>query len=110
MAAQLSCPLCNSPVDPQSRSCKLCGVDLALATAFAEPVLSRQAAFTGARVAPEVLVPRLGDHLLEKGLVTVRSGTGVITSVKIDWRAHLDRAGVDRVGTDRPALPGYGDH
>jgi signal transduction histidine kinase len=70
MVDHLACPLCSSPVDSQSRICNRCGVDLALIAAFAEPVLSKQATYPGLQVAPEVLVPRLGDYLIERGLVS----------------------------------------
>ncbi len=66
------CPICNAPVKLHDRVCGTCGVDLALAT-----ITTERAIFdTGVEispdmvVSPEVLVPRLGDHLVEQGYLT----------------------------------------
>lgn len=70
MAALVACPHCTQLVDPQTRTCEYCGVDLALAAVIAE-----QAVFLpfqvppGAPLAPEVLVPRMGETMLENGLL-----------------------------------------
>ena len=62
MTGGLSCPHCDLPVDPNSRYCDHCGVDLALAAVLAEQALSSLENIpTGVRMAPEALVPRLGD-------------------------------------------------
>lgn len=71
MPDQISCPRCNHPVDPHVRHCSNCGVDLALAAALAERSLTEPVKVpTGALVSPEVLVPRLGDYLIERNLVS----------------------------------------
>jgi signal transduction histidine kinase len=70
MTAAISCPQCLQPVDPQARFCEHCGVDLALAAAVAEQwVLPLSLEESLLPLAPEVLVPRLGDHLLEGGVL-----------------------------------------
>jgi signal transduction histidine kinase len=70
MAGYVSCPNCEQPVDPQARSCEHCGVDLAVAAAVAESnVRLPEPLPDGAVMTPEILVPRLGDYLLEKGLI-----------------------------------------
>ena len=70
MTFRISCPRCNNLVDPDSRHCKHCGVDLALAAALAGHTFTSLAKLpTGALVTPEVLVPRLGDYLMEKKLL-----------------------------------------
>jgi signal transduction histidine kinase len=71
MSDRISCPRCNSPVDPQARHCPHCGVNLALAAALTEhTITSPRKVQTGALISPEVLVPRLGDYLIEKKLVS----------------------------------------
>lgn len=66
MIFQVTCPRCNHPVDSQLRHCDHCGVDLAMAAAMAaqEFILPSQAP-----KAPEALVPRLGEYLIEKGVL-----------------------------------------
>jgi signal transduction histidine kinase len=71
MTLSVSCPRCNKLVDPQERQCPHCGVDLAIAAVVAErninlsPVISTQGP-----IAPEILVPRLGEYLMERGVLT----------------------------------------
>ena len=67
----LTCPNCGSPVKITDRECASCGVNLALATSLAVQAMS--AAMQEKRrnpLAPEVLVPRLGERLVEKGLIS----------------------------------------
>jgi signal transduction histidine kinase len=71
MPDHISCPRCNHPVDPHAHHCSNCGVNLALAAALAERTLTEPLKVpTGALVSPEVLVPRLGEYLIEKELVS----------------------------------------
>lgn len=72
ISVEVSCPRCGQPVNSQDRTCRYCGIDLALAA-----VLATEQALTispdisaGAPITPEILVPRLGDILLEKKLVS----------------------------------------
>lgn len=71
MRTQVRCPRCNQPVDTQARYCPHCKVDLARAAALATQAV---AAYKPARVTgpltPEVLVPRIGDYLVERGTLT----------------------------------------
>ena len=70
MAGEIPCPRCAQLVNPQSRFCEHCGVDLALAAVVAErEVLPLPDLPEGVPLAPEVLVPRIGDYLIEKGLL-----------------------------------------
>jgi hypothetical protein len=72
MAGYVSCPNCEQPVDPQARTCKHCGVDLAVAAAVAESnVRLPEPLGEGVVMTPEILVPRLGDYLLKMGLVKI---------------------------------------
>lgn len=63
MTAFVSCPNCEQPVDLQARFCEHCGADLAVAAAIAAREIKKP-------IAPEVLVPRLGEYLIEKGIIT----------------------------------------
>lgn len=70
MTALVSCPNCELPVDPQARFCDHCGVNLAVAAVVAENKVESSLPLTeGKMVTPEILVPRLGDLLIEKGLI-----------------------------------------
>ncbi len=71
MSGRITCPNCGQQVEQDAWKCPHCGIDLALAAVLAE---ERTFAFTnqesaGALIAPEILVPRLGDILLEKQLI-----------------------------------------
>ncbi len=63
MTASVPCPNCEQPVDLQARFCEHCGADLAVAAAIAAREVHKP-------IAPEVLVPRLGDYLIEKGIIS----------------------------------------
>jgi signal transduction histidine kinase len=71
MVNVISCPRCSLPVDPQARFCDHCGVDLALAAVMVEPSVINPAQIpTGVQLAPEILVPRMGETMIEKGLLS----------------------------------------
>jgi len=71
MSNDISCPRCLQPVDSQARFCDHCGVDLALAAAVAEQSLIIPIQIPpGTQLAPELLVPRIGETMIEKGLLT----------------------------------------
>jgi len=66
----VSCPRCGEPVDPQIRDCVYCGVNLALAALLAERDITAESIHSGnIPISPEILVPRLGDYLIEKGVL-----------------------------------------
>ena len=70
MPSEITCPRCGQPVDAQARQCSSCGIDLALAAIMAEQSLTSSISFSaGAPLAPEILVPRLGDYLMERGVL-----------------------------------------
>jgi signal transduction histidine kinase len=72
MAQAISCPHCSRPVDPSALTCKHCGVDLAFAAVLAEQsVIAPLEIPEGVPLSPEVLVPRLGDILLEQGMLSI---------------------------------------
>lgn len=68
MRPQVRCPRCNQPVDTQARYCPHCQVGLARAAALASQALTahKPPSQTGP-LTPEVLVPRIGDYLIERG-------------------------------------------
>lgn len=71
MSPQVSCPRCGQPVDSQARNCPHCGVDLARAAILASQALtSVQTIGPDAPMTPEILVPRIGDFLIERGALT----------------------------------------
>lgn len=68
--AIISCPNCTQPINPQARYCEHCGSDLALAAVLAERRVVAPAQIPhGVPLAPEMLVPRIGDYLIENGLL-----------------------------------------
>ena len=68
---RISCPNCNQPVDPHARDCEFCGANLALAAILAERRLSQPREFgEDVPISPELLVPRLGEYLEERGVLT----------------------------------------
>lgn len=71
MSINLSCPKCGQLLGPNENSCPSCGIDLALAVILAEQALtSIELVPSGAPISPEILVPRLGDYLLERGVLS----------------------------------------
>lgn len=67
----VSCPACNHKVQQNARFCSHCGVDLAMAAVFAErDVILPESIPPGMPVAPEILLPRMGDYLIERGVLT----------------------------------------
>ena len=70
----VSCPNCGGAVDPQTRTCIHCGVGLALAALLSERDLTTGSPKNGSiLISPEILVPRLGGYLIEKGVLTRES-------------------------------------
>ncbi len=65
------CPNCHQPVSGQERYCAHCGADLAVAAALEERGFPLAEALRGENIplAPEVLVPRLGEQLVREGVI-----------------------------------------
>ena len=71
IAGQITCPQCGQLVNPQERLCAHCGVPLAQAAAIAERAIQSSLAPEDAvPIAPEILVPRLGEYLIERGTIS----------------------------------------
>lgn len=71
MSRSSACPQCDAPIDEGTRYCAACGVDVAFASLLAErQMLAESPAGDGQSAAAETIVPRLGDILIENGLIT----------------------------------------
>ena len=67
----LPCPQCNFPIPGDSRTCPNCGVDLALLALLAErSYLSGVPETAPLPDTPAAFVPRIGDYLIQKDLLT----------------------------------------
>ena len=70
MSGEVNCPNCGSPVHSELRYCDHCGVDLAMAAVLAEQnVIRPEGLPDGMPVAPEILVPRIGEYMIERGMI-----------------------------------------
>ncbi|MFN2144129.1 MAG: ATP-binding protein, partial [Anaerolineales bacterium] len=64
------CPNCNSQNPSSQTYCANCGMALAIAAILAESALTKQISKPEqVPLSPEILVPRLGDYLVKKGLI-----------------------------------------
>lgn len=68
---EVACPRCGHLVLSDARNCSFCGIDLALATILVneEDIEPYKNITPGSPITPEILVPRLGEILIEKGLI-----------------------------------------
>jgi signal transduction histidine kinase len=68
---RMPCPQCETPLPRDARTCPNCGVDLSLIALLAERAyldgLPQAAPFA---TTPEAVVPRIGEYLMEQGLLT----------------------------------------
>lgn len=69
-AVLVPCPRCGKSVDLQNQVCEYCDASLALAALLAEQdlILSFKPE-NNIPISPEILVPRLGESLIEKGML-----------------------------------------
>ena len=71
MDYQLPCPNCGQLVNQQELECPNCGVNLALAAVKGEQeVISKINTNQAVPITPELLVPRVGELLIERGVLT----------------------------------------
>ncbi len=70
MSSQIHCPQCGQPTESSLRTCEKCGVVLAIAAVLAEREILPHRIDGSLAVTPEILVPRLGEYLIEKGKLT----------------------------------------
>ncbi|MEJ2748886.1 MAG: ATP-binding protein [Anaerolineae bacterium] len=67
----ISCPNCNQLISPDERHCPHCQADLAIAAVIAERVMTTAPLFPTHRpTTPEMLVPRIGEYLVEQGHIS----------------------------------------
>jgi hypothetical protein len=67
----IPCPRCKNPVESTSRWCPQCGVDLAQAAVLEERYLTTSTVeLPQGIISPEILVPRLGEYLIERGVLS----------------------------------------
>jgi two-component system sensor histidine kinase/response regulator len=66
----IACPSCGIAIDIQERICPHCGVNLFLAVGMAESALRARPNALKTKITPEILVPMLGEKLIEHGLLT----------------------------------------
>jgi signal transduction histidine kinase len=70
MLTEISCPNCRQPINPQNRNCEHCGIDLAVAAAIVERMVAIPSKLPdNLPITPEALVPRIGEYLIEQGLL-----------------------------------------
>ncbi len=71
MDIHLPCPNCGQPVSQDVLECPHCGVNLALAAVIGEQeVISRISENPAIPITPEILVPRVGELLIDRGVLT----------------------------------------
>jgi len=67
----VSCPQCGHLLPHDARICPNCGVDLALLSLLAEKAyLEGVPSASPIRSTPDLLVPRIGEYLMEQGILT----------------------------------------
>ena len=67
----MACPQCGHPLPLDARTCPQCGVDLVLLSLLAERAYLEGVPDTAPiTTTPDALVPRLGEYLLDQGLIT----------------------------------------
>jgi signal transduction histidine kinase len=71
MDFHLPCPNCGQPVSQDVLECPHCGVNLALAAVIGEQeVISKISNNPAIPITPEILVPRVGELLIDRGVLT----------------------------------------
>ncbi|MBW8011374.1 MAG: hypothetical protein FVQ83_09060 [Chloroflexi bacterium] len=116
MTSSISCPNCNQQASPSDQKCAHCGVDLALAAILVESSLSLDPQTSaGFSLSPEILVPRLGDYLVEKELLgrekldkalnyqkeQIKEGKSLLLGQALIKLKLIDREMLDRAVTEQ---------
>jgi len=105
------CPQCNSPIPRDARNCPQCGVDLVLLALLAERAyLEGLPAIAPIPATPEALVPRIGEYLMDQGLISSSQlETALVRQRELAGRGQkrllgqtlLEMGAVDRETLDR---------
>ncbi len=66
----IMCPQCGTPVNPSARFCSGCGIDISVITLVLEHSAATALEAHAAPYVPDVLVPRLGEFLINRNLIT----------------------------------------
>ncbi len=67
----LACPRCGANLDADERTCLNCGIDLILLTLLTERAyLDGTPGAAPIQTTPEILVPRIGEYLIQQGLIS----------------------------------------
>ena len=70
MVDQITCPRCSQLTYSEDRNCENCGVDLVQAAILAEKTITYTSDIPkDVPIVPEILVPRLGNYLIDKGVL-----------------------------------------
>jgi len=116
MASNIACPNCNQLVDSNATRCEHCGVDLVIAAILAESLISQAGEPTpDIPMTPEVLVPRLGEYLVERKFISpkqlqqalvdqkksAKSGKTLLLGQALILRGQLDRETLDKAVTEQ---------
>jgi signal transduction histidine kinase len=71
MPVAITCPSCAKVIHGEDAQCPGCGLKLSMAVLIAEHTLASSSSVpSGTPMTPEILVPRLGDYLIEKGVLS----------------------------------------
>jgi signal transduction histidine kinase len=71
MSERITCPRCGNEVVSMEEVCPNCGISLAIAAVLAENAMIKQYSEPETvPLSPEILVPKLGDYLVEKGTLS----------------------------------------
>ncbi len=93
MDVNVACPNCGQLVNPQERVCPHCGVALGFAAAlYAQTVSSSISTDKETPMVPEILVPRLGEYLIERGVLSQEQ-----LQVALEYTAGLRAKGEHRL-------------
>lgn len=93
MSANVACPNCGQLVDPQEHVCPHCDVALGFAAAiYEQTVASLLASDAKTPIAPEILVPRLGEYLIERGVLSQEQ-----LQVALEYSSGLSTRGEHRL-------------
>jgi signal transduction histidine kinase len=117
MVEFISCPNCDQIINRGVQDCPQCGVNLAFAAVFAERNLQTSPLSLESKlpISPEMLVPRLGESLIEKGKLdqhgldqaleyqkkqTLKGKSRLIGQALLELRL-IDRETLDQVVTEQ---------